>query len=108
MLVDSIFIVYIIFRYFVSWLIETILRNFDKIDRRVTDDIAAQKAKEEREKEARKERIQKLKALQNEVEETVAQICVESLNGRNQFKPLEEITVHIICAYLMREVKLLI
>lgn len=106
MLVDSIFIVYIIFRYFVSWLIETILRNFDKIDRRVTDDIAAQKAKEEREKEARKERIQKLKALQNEVEETVAQICVESLNGRNQFKPLEEITVHI-CAYLMREVKLL-
>nr|CAH0103537.1 unnamed protein product [Daphnia galeata] len=76
------------------WLIETILRNFDKIDRRVTDDIAAQKAKEEREKEARKERIQRLKALQNEVEETVVQSCVDSLNGiiRNQFQPLEEIT----------------
>jgi hypothetical protein len=78
-------------------LIETILRNFDKIDRRVTDDIAAQKAKEEREKEARKERIQRLKALQNEVEETVVQSCVDSLNGiiRNQFQPLEEITVSI-------------
>ncbi len=78
-------------------MIETILRNFDKIDRRVTDDIAAQKAKEEREKEARKERIQRLKALQNEVEETVVQSCVDSLNGiiRNQFQPLEEITVSI-------------
>jgi hypothetical protein len=78
-------------------LIETILRNFDKIDRRVTDDIAAQKAKEEREKEARKERIQRLTALQNEVEETVVQSCVDSLNGiiRNQFQPLEEITVSI-------------
>ena len=78
-------------------MIETILRNFDKIDRRVTDDIAAQKAKEEREKEARKERIQRLKALQNEVEETVVQSCVDSLNGiiRNQFQPLEEIKVNI-------------
>lgn len=75
-------------------MIETILRNFNKIDRRVTDDIVAQKAKEEKEKEARRSRIERLKALQNEVEETVTQICVDPLNGiKNHFQPLEEITV---------------
>ncbi|KAK4005429.1 ADP-ribosylation factor-like protein 13B isoform X1 [Daphnia magna] len=75
------------------WLVETIVRNFDKIDRRVTNDIASQKAKEDKEKDSRRARIERLKALQNEVEETVTQICVDPLNGiKNHFQPLEEIT----------------
>ena len=78
---------------FHSWLIETILRNFEKIQRRVTDDVTAQKTKEEKDKEARRERIQKLKALQNGVEETVTQIYHEVSDGRNPFKPLQEIMV---------------
>ena len=78
---------------FHSWLIETILRNFEKIQRRVSDDVTAQKTKEEKDKEARRERIQKLKALQNGVEETVTQIYHEVSDGRNPFKPLQEIMV---------------
>lgn len=60
---------------------------------RVTDDVAAQKAREEKDREARRERIQKLKALQNGVEETVTQTFLDSPDGRNPFKPLQDIMV---------------
>ena len=70
----------------------------DKIQRRVTDDVAAQKLKEEIEKEARKERIEKLKALQNGVGETNVPTeikDIESSDDENPFQPhLENIKVH--------------
>lgn len=78
-----------------SWLIESILRNHEKIQSRITEDVATQKLKEEKEKESRKERIQKLKALQNGVEEiaTNTQISSGSSNGKSQFPSLQEVKV---------------
>lgn len=69
---------------------ESVLRNYDTIQTRITIDVATQKLKEDKEKESRKERIQKLKALQNGVEQSVTQVCIEPLNGISQFPPLQE------------------
>lgn len=83
-----------------SWLIESILRNFDKLQRRITDDVIAQKQKEEKEKEARRERIEKLKALQNgmvaDPDATIVPTetkTSEVVNETNTFQPLEKMKV---------------
>lgn len=80
----------------------------DKIQRRVTDDVAAQKLKEEIEKEARKERIEKLKALQNGVGETNVPTeikDIESPNCDNPFQPhLENIKVQRTSYIIFKDV----
>lgn len=86
------------------WLVESILHHYEAIQRRVIEDVAKQKAAELLEKEARKERIQKLKALQDFAEEEVAGVKnhvtqhlhnFDPANGGNPFRPLHEIAVNL-------------
>lgn len=76
---------------------ETVLNHYEMIQRRVMEDVAKQKAAELLEKEARKERIQKLKALQNYAEGAVSAVQQHlhnfDSNGGNPFRPLKEIAV---------------
>lgn len=55
--------------------------------------MAKQTAEEEKGKEARKERILKLKALQNTMEDFKPESYYETFNSGNPFRPLKEIAV---------------
>lgn len=90
-----------------QWLVESILNHHDTIQRRVLEDVAKQKAAELLEKEARKERIQKLKAMQNYAEgvnnhlrnnifEPPVNGSSSSGLGTSPFRPLHEIAVRAL------------
>ena len=81
------------------WLVETIIQHYDSIQQRVLEDVAKQTAEEEKGKEARKERIQKLKALQNTLEDLKPEY--DTFNSGNPFRPLKEIAVTVIL-YLIK------
>lgn len=78
------------------------MQLYEKINARVTRDVALQKEKEEKEKEARKHRLEKLRALQNHVDnangsaiETSREASgQEQLNNRNSPHPLDDIEVY--------------
>ena len=87
-----------------QWLVESILHHYETIQRRVLEDVAKQKAAELLEKEARKERIQKLKAMQSYAEgvnnplHNVYDMANGSNGGSggNPFRPLHEIAVSFL------------
>ena len=76
------------------WLVETIIQHYDSIQQRVLEDVAKQTADEEKGKEARKERINKLKALQNTLEDLKPDF--DTFNSGNPFRPLKEIAVNFV------------
>lgn len=52
------------------WLVECILEHFDKIQQRVSADVAKQRLEEEKEREERRERIkQRIESNESEVEQ---------------------------------------
>ena len=59
----------------------------------MNEDVAKQTVEEEKGKEARKEKIQKLKALQNTLEDLKPEYG--TFNSGNPFRPLKEIAVKV-------------